>query len=123
MRYLTDRKRAEGRGAAHSGTADHWYMTVSAVALAFMTPAFIYVMGSAIGTSHEEVLATFSRPFPAILAGLYLVVAMQHFRRGAAMMISDYSQGITRKALTIGAISISYAVIAAGVFALARIAL
>ena len=34
MRYLTDRKRAIGRGASGTGTEHHWYMTVSAVGLA-----------------------------------------------------------------------------------------
>ena len=36
MRYLTARKRAEGKGASHTGTEHHWYMTVSSVALAFL---------------------------------------------------------------------------------------
>ncbi|MDZ4135834.1 MAG: succinate dehydrogenase, partial [Paracoccaceae bacterium] len=45
MRYLTDRKRAVGKGSAHSGTAHHWYMTVSAVGLAFMVPTWIYIFG------------------------------------------------------------------------------
>jgi succinate dehydrogenase / fumarate reductase membrane anchor subunit len=30
MRYLTARKRAEGKGAAHAGTEHHWSMTLSA---------------------------------------------------------------------------------------------
>ena len=64
MRYLTARKRAEGRGPGHSGTEHHWQMTVSAVALAFMMPTWIYIFGSALGQSHEVVLATFARPFP-----------------------------------------------------------
>ena len=34
MRYLTARKRAEGKGAAHHGTEHHWYMTVSGAGLA-----------------------------------------------------------------------------------------
>ena len=36
MRYLTPRKRAEGKGAGHGGTEHHWSMTVSSVALAFL---------------------------------------------------------------------------------------
>ena len=43
MRYLTPRKRAEGKGASGTGTAHHWYMQVSAVALAFMVPTFLYI--------------------------------------------------------------------------------
>ena len=33
MRYLTDRKRADGLGSAKTGTAHFWAMKVSSVAL------------------------------------------------------------------------------------------
>ena len=39
MRYLTARKRAEGKGASGTGTEHHWSMTVTAVVLAFMVPS------------------------------------------------------------------------------------
>ena len=51
MRYLTDRKRAVGKGSAHSGAEHHWYMIVSSVALAFMVPTFLYIFGNALGSS------------------------------------------------------------------------
>ena len=123
MRYLTDRKRAMGKGSAHTGTEHHWFMTVSAVGLAFMVPTWLYIFGSALGGSHEEVLATFARPFPAILTGLVIFIGMRHFAKGATMMIEDYAQGSTRKALVILVISLSYAITATGLFALIRIAL
>jgi succinate dehydrogenase / fumarate reductase membrane anchor subunit len=123
MRYLTDRKRAMGKGAAGTGTEDHWFMSASGVGLAFMLPVWIYIFGSALGQSHEVVLATFARPFPAILTGLVLFVGMRHFAKGAQGMIEDYARGTTRKALIILATSISYAVIATGLYALVRIAL
>lgn len=123
MRYLTDRKRAMGKGSAHSGTEHHWFMTVSSVGLAFMVPTWLYIFGSALGGSHQEVLATFARPFPAILTALVLFIGMRHFAKGATMMIEDYAQGSTRKALVILVISLSYAITATGLFALIRIAL
>jgi succinate dehydrogenase / fumarate reductase, membrane anchor subunit len=43
------------------------------------------------------VLATFARPFPAIVTALVLVVGMRHFAKGAQMMIEDYARGTTRK--------------------------
>jgi len=123
MRYLTARKRAEGKGASHTGTEHHWYMQVSAVALAFMVPTFILIMGRAIGSGYDEVLATFARPFPAILTGMTLYVGMMHFNKGAQMMIEDYADGSARKALIMLVISLSYAITATGLFALAKIAL
>lgn len=123
MRYLTTRKRAIGKGAAHTGTQHHWRMTVSAVALAFLMPAWIYVFGSALGQPMDEVRATFSRPFPAIVTALVLVVGMRHFAMGAQMMIEDYSRGTTRKMLVIFATSLATVIAATGLFALVKLAL
>ncbi|WP_420569492.1 succinate dehydrogenase, hydrophobic membrane anchor protein [Thalassovita sp.] len=123
MRYLTARKRAEGKGASHTGTEHHWYMTVSAVGLAFLVPLFVFVFGRALGGSHEEVLATFSRPIPVVLTGLTLFVGMRHFAKGAQMMIEDYTQGSTRKMAVMFVTGLSYVLIAVGLFALAKIAL
>lgn len=123
MRYLTPRKRATGKGAAHTGTHHHWRMTVSAVALAFLLPAWIYVLGSAIGQPLDAVRATFARPFPAIVTALVLVVGMRHFAMGAQMMIEDYSRGTTRKMLVIFTTSLATVVAATGLFALVKLAL
>lgn len=123
MRYLTARKRAEGKGASGTGTEHHWFMTVSAVGLACMIPVWVYIFGSALGKGHAEVVATFARPFPAILTALVLFVGMRHFAKGAQMMIEDYARGSAKKGLIMLAISISYAVIAVGFYALAKIAL
>jgi succinate dehydrogenase / fumarate reductase membrane anchor subunit len=123
MRYITDRKRAEGRGSAHVGTEHHWSMQVSAVALAFLVPVWLYVFGSAIGGTRDQVLATFARPFPAILTALVLVVAMRHFAKGATVMIEDYLRGSQRKAAIIFAQSLAGVITAMGLYALIKIAL
>lgn len=123
MRYLTDRKRAVGKGASGTGTEHHWAMQVSAVGLALLVPVFLYIFGSALGGTREEVLATFSRPFPAIITGLLLVVGMRHFARGAEMMLQDYVRGTRLKALLIGVQVLSYSIAATGLYALVKIAL
>ena len=123
MRFLTDRKRAMGKGAAHTGTAHHWSMQVSSVGLAFLVPAWIYVFGSTLGQSHAAVLETFAKPFPAILTALVIFVGMRHFAKGATTMIEDYSKGTTRKMLIIFATSLSYVITATGLFALVKIAI
>jgi succinate dehydrogenase / fumarate reductase, membrane anchor subunit len=123
MRYLTARKRAEGRGAAGTGTEHHWAMTVSSVGLAFLLPVWLYIFGSALGSPRDVVVETFGRPFPAIVTALILVVGMRHFAMGATMMIEDYAKGTTRKMLVIGAVSLAWVIAATGLYALARIAL
>jgi succinate dehydrogenase / fumarate reductase, membrane anchor subunit len=123
MRYLTDRKRAVGKGASGTGTEHHWYMQVSAVGLAFLVPTFLFIFGRALGQGHDAVLAIFSRPVPAILTGLVLFVGMRHFAKGATMMIEDYARGSAKKLAVILVISLSYGITAVGLYALARIAL
>lgn len=123
MRYLTDRKRAEGHGASHTGTEHHWYMQVSAFGLALIVPTFIVIFGQALGSGYDNVIAVFSRPVPAIVTGLVLLVGMQHFRRGAQIMIEDYTRKSTRKVLIMCVIVLSYGLTATGLFALGKLAL
>lgn len=123
MRFLTDRKRAEGRGAAHSGTEHHWYMQVSAFGLALIVPTFLVIFGRALGGGFDNAIETMSHPVPAIITGLVLLVGMQHFRRGAQIMIEDYTRKSTRKVLIMCVIALSYGLTATGLFALAKIAL
>ncbi len=123
MRYLTDRKRAVGKGASHTGTEHHWAMTATAVALAFMVPTWLYIFGSAIGGTRAEVVAAFARPFPAILTALVIVVGMRHFAKGSATLVEDYARGTSRKIGLIFFYSLSAVIAAIGLYALIRIAL
>lgn len=123
MHYLTDRKRAEGLGSAKTGAGHFWHMQISSVALAILVPLFIFTFGRIVGAPYADVVAYYGRPFPAIVAGLTIVVGMNHFKNGAQVMIEDYTDGATRRALIIGTICLSYAVMATGLFALVRLAL
>lgn len=120
MRYITPRKAAEGLGSAHSGTQDHWFLTVSACALVLLTPAFLLVIGRAIGLSHPELIAYFGQPWPALITALFITVGMVHFIKGTRVMIDDYFQHTARKVAIIVSVIFSWAVIAAALFALAK---
>jgi succinate dehydrogenase / fumarate reductase membrane anchor subunit len=123
MAFMTDRKRAVGLGSAKSGTEHFWSQTVSSVALLILVPLFVFTFGPMLGESHEAVLAHFARPFPAIVAGLTLLVGFMHFNKGVQVAIEDYTDGLTRKILIIAMTCVSYAAAATGLFAIARIAL
>lgn len=123
MRYLTDRKRAEYRGASHTGTEHFWGQTISAFGLAILVPLFVLTFGCILGSPYEEVIAYYKRPFPAIIAGMTLTVAMIHFRHGIQVVIEDYTRGLQKKFLIIIFTCIAYAIAATGLFALASIAL
>ena len=68
MRFLTDRKRAVGMGSAKTGTEHHWHMMVTSVALCVLAPLFLFTFGAILGSSYEEVIAYYQRPFPAVVA-------------------------------------------------------
>lgn len=123
MAFLTDRKRAEGLGSAKQGTAHFWNMTVSSVALVILVPLFVFTFGPILGAPYEDAVAYYARPFPSVVAALTLIVGLLHFKNGAQVMIEDYTGGLTRKALIIAVICVSYAAMAAGLFGLVRLAL
>ncbi len=123
MAYLTDRKRAEGLGSAKTGTEHMWLMTVTSVALIPLTVLFIFTFGTALGLPYDEALAYYARPWPSLIAVLTLATGWYHFRYGVQVLIEDYTHGLTRTALIIAMICLSYAAIAASVLAIARIAL
>ena len=123
MRFLTDRKRAAGLGSAKTGTEHHWHMMVTSVALVGLIPLFVFTFGYILGAPYDDVIAYYQRPFPAIIGILTLLVGFLHFRGGVQTLIEDYVHGFARKALIIAMICLSYTAAAAGVFAVARIAL
>ena len=123
MRYLTDRKRAIGMGAAKSGTHHFWAMKVSSVALLVLIPLFVFTFGPMLGEPHDAVVAYFARPFPAIVAALTIIVGFMHFKDGVQVLIEDYVHGLMQKVLIIAMICLSYAAAATGLFAIAKIAL
>lgn len=123
MRYMTPLKAAKGLGASRTGTQDHWFLTVTAIALLVLTPLFMLVVACGIGLPREGVIAYFGRPFPAIITALFVIVGMLHFIRGTRIMIDDYLRGGARKAAIIVSVIFSYTVIAVAVYALARMGL
>ena len=123
MRYLTDRKRAVGLGSAKTGTAHFWAMKVSSVALLVLVPLFVWTLGRVIGESHQDVIAHFARPGPALVVALTLIVGLEHFKSGAQVLIEDYVHGTAQKVWIIAVICMSYALMATGLFAIAKMAL
>jgi succinate dehydrogenase / fumarate reductase membrane anchor subunit len=123
MAFLTDRKRATGMGSAREGTGHHWFMTVTSYGLLVLVPLFIFTFGGILGASHEEVTAYFARPFPAIVAALTIWVSMVHFKAGVRILIEDYVHGFAREFWIIAITCVSYAIMATGLFAIAKMAL
>lgn len=123
MRYITDRKRATGMGAAHTGTQHHWQMMVSSVALIGLIVLFVFTFGCALGMEYAEARAYYARPFPSIVALLTLVVGLYHFKGGVQTLIEDYSRGSLQKALLMASVIFSYGLMAVAALSIVRIAL
>lgn len=123
MRYLTARKRAEGLGSARHGTGRHIALTVSGWALLFIVPVFVFVLARTIGGDLAQVRATFANPFMAILTALFLVIGMRHWARGATTAIEDYAHGGTRGLLVMLSNAAATLTLAAGIYALIKLAL
>lgn len=123
MSFLTDRKRAQGMGSSGQGTHHHWQMMVSSTLLGVLIPLFVITFGLGLGGSYEEVVAYFGKPVPAIITGLTLVVGVIHIMREALVAIEDYMHGTAGKLTSIAVGAFCYTTIAAGLFALVKLAL
>ncbi|MBF9043420.1 succinate dehydrogenase, hydrophobic membrane anchor protein [Rhodobacterales bacterium HKCCE4037] len=123
MAFLTDRKRVSGLGSARSGTGHHWTMTVTSIALLILTPFFLGIIGTGLGSEHGDVIALLSRPIPALVVAAYLIVGSHHLRLGMQIMIEDYTHGMTRKAAIILSTILCYGIALGGLVALIQIAL
>lgn len=123
MRYITDRKRAQGLGSGRSGTHHHWQMLLSSIGLVLIVPFFVFTFGAGFGGGFEDVTAFFSSPFVAIVTALMLVVGALHFRGEVTEAVEDYVHGVTGKLLIVATSAATYVAIGVGLFALARLAL
>lgn len=86
----TPMAKAKGMGAAHNGT-EHWFMQrVTAIALLFLSPWFIWSMMQHAGASYAEMHAWLSYPVNAVLMILFVVTAFYHAALGSQVVIEDY---------------------------------
>jgi len=123
MRYLTDRSRVTGLGAAGEGTGHWWSQRVTSIALVPLTLLFIFPFVRSLGADHATVLATYSNPFHAIVAILFVAVTFYHLQQGLQVVIEDYVPSKpARTAALLANTLLTWAFGLTGVFAVARIA-
>ena len=98
-------------------------MKLSSIALFFLIPVFIFTFGSVIDEDHKTVVVHFSKPVPALIVALTLIIGLQHFQSGAQTLIEDYIRGGGFMIATIFVKVLSYCLIGVGLYSIARIAL
>ncbi len=98
----TSAKSVRGLGSAGTGTLHHVRQRVTALALLFLVPWFVYSIIHACKAGYEGALTWAAQPVNAILLILTLCAALYHMRLGMQVVIEDYiARSSTRQALLI----------------------
>ena len=101
----------------------HFAMKLTSIALFFLIPAFIFTFGSIIGEDHEAVVEYLSKPLPALIVALTLIIGLQHFQSGAQTLIEDYVRGQTYGMALLLVKVVSRLLMVIGLYSIAIIAL
>lgn len=101
-KFTTPAKNARGLGSAKSGTEHYIRQRVSAIALIFLVPWFMFSIINAMGAGMDGAQAWAGQPLNAILLILTAGAAIFHMRLGMQVVIEDYIEKTgTRSALLI----------------------
>ena len=92
-------------------------------ALRVRMPRFIFAVGPMLGLPHEDGVAFFAKPFPAVGVALTFVVGFKHFSDGVQVLLEDYVHGTARKISILVMTCLSYAAMLIGLYAVVKIAL
>ena len=124
MSFKTSYKRVAGLGSAKDGTRHWWMVRLSSIALVPLSLLFIYTFGQALGSGYEAVIETYSKPWNALVAIMFLLVGFHHLRDGLQVAIEDYAHAkSTRTVLLILNSLLCWGFAIIGIFAVARISL
>ena len=91
--FATPTARARGLGSAKAGTDHHIRQRVSAIALIFLVPWFLFSVINAAGTDYDTARAWVAQPWNAILLVLTFGAAFYHMRLGMQVVVEDYIHG------------------------------
>jgi succinate dehydrogenase / fumarate reductase membrane anchor subunit len=122
MSIKTDYKRVAGLGSARDGTHHWWAQRLSSIAMVPLTLLFVFPFGRTLGGGWEAMLATYTNPWHAIVAVLFLLTGFHHLQQGLQVVIEDYVHGRAGVALLIANTLLCWGLAIAGVFAVAKIA-
>jgi succinate dehydrogenase / fumarate reductase, membrane anchor subunit len=121
--FRTPRQRATGLGPAGEGVGHWWASRLTSIALVPLGILFIFPWVRALGDPYADVLALYSRPFPAAIAILFIGVTFYHIQQGMQVVIEDYvSAKPVRTGLLIATIGFCWLFGLIGVLAVLRLA-
>jgi len=112
---------ARGLGSAKDGLQHWWQQRITAVALLFLTPWFVWFALAVVGEDQVGVRSLLARPLNASLMTAFVLSLLWHARLGLQVVVEDYVHGWREIALQV-AIKFVYAFAAiASLLAIARI--
>ncbi|EAQ14439.1 MULTISPECIES: succinate dehydrogenase, hydrophobic membrane anchor protein [Maritimibacter] len=123
MRYQTDRARVEGLGSAKQGTGHFWEQRISAIALLFLVPLFVFPFAYNLGDGYEAVRAAYAHPVNAIIAIAFFLTAFLHLFQGVQVVVEDYVHGRAGMVIIIATRLLCTLFALVGVYAVIRISL
>ena len=124
MSLETPLHKTQGLGSAHSGLSHFLNQRVSAIALFPLTIWFAISALGLVGAGEVSVLIFLSNPVNAVLMSAFVLLSLYHLELGLSGIIMDYIPHEGAKIfLTLFGRVFAFAVAAACVFALLRIAL
>jgi succinate dehydrogenase / fumarate reductase membrane anchor subunit len=111
-----------GLGSAKSGTEHFIHQRVTAIALVFLVPWFIFSMIHATKAGYAGAESWVAKPWNAILLILLFGAALYHMRLGLQTVIEDYiTKSSTRQALLILNTFAVFALMVAAIFSVLKI--
>ncbi|HTD29362.1 MAG TPA: succinate dehydrogenase, hydrophobic membrane anchor protein [Xanthomonadaceae bacterium] len=81
---------ARGLGSAKDGVHHWWMQRLTAIALALLSPWFIWLLLSLLGASHAEVRSTLANPRCALPLLAFVLALFWHAKLGLQVVIEDY---------------------------------
>lgn len=107
---------ARGLGSAKDGVSHWWLQRLTAIALALLTPWFIWFVVRQVGADQGQVRAAIASPVTASLLLSYVIALMWHARLGLQVVVEDYIHGWLEVALQIAIkLVFAFAMVAAAI--------
>lgn len=122
--YRTAKSRVEGLGASGHGAGTWIKERVSALALTLLTAWAVWFVWQIAGGGYEGAVEALRRPINAVLLALTIGASFYHTQMGVRVIVEDYIHRPASKAtLLILNLFVCWALAAAGIFAVLRVAL
>lgn len=92
---------AKGLGSAKDGTGHWWNQRLTAIALALLTPWFVFLSVGLLGAGQDQVRSAIAQPMTATLLSAFVLSLFWHARLGLQVVVEDYVHGAAEVVLQI----------------------